>query len=348
MNAPGSTANQSPRVTMRTVAIRAGVSVQAVSLALRNHPSIAPETRRRIQKLATDAGYVPDPSLVKLMHHLRATRGQKLAANVCALTTRAPASREAFCDLLLEGVIAAAGLAGFAVQVIHVDGDGISRPTLQRMLRTRGVEGLVLLPMATVGGLDDLLDWREFSVVSATLSVTSPRFDCVAANHFANVFNLCSRLREAGYRRPGLVVHRRHDERCGFNITAAHGWHGIYGDLGLVRAHLCERLESAALRRWLAAESPDVLLAEHDDLAQELGGMRPIIGTRPIVSCSARPQADGRFPFPGNHDKPRRIGAVAVEMLTRMIAVGKRGVPEDPHMTVINGEWVGGAMSKKR
>eukprot|EP01034_Spumella_vulgaris_P016017 gene16017-20470_t len=181
---------------------------------------------------------------------------------------------------------------------------------LPRMLRQRGVEGLILLPMAGLEALDALLDWREFSVVSATLSVTSPEFDRVVADHFFNNLALGQRLREAGFRRPGLVIHTKHDKRCGHAITAAHAWHGIYGGGEAIRALVCPRTESGVVQAWLKAEKPDVVLTEHDEAAREFRALGVLPANLPIVSCSARPEKDGKFPFPGNDDKPREIGAV--------------------------------------
>ena len=326
---------------MRTIAEAADVSVQAVSLALRNHPTVGSETRARIQALARKFGYTPDPQLAKLMHHLRAGRGKQFTASVGALTTRPPREEEAFCDLLLDGAREAARAAGFAVQVVHVDSDEMAGERLPRMLRQRGVEGVLLLPMAGLEALDAWLDWREFSVVSATLSVTSPEFDRVVADHFHNNLGLGQRLRETGYRRPGLVIHAKHDKRCGHAITAAHAWLGIYGGGEPVRAHVCERIEPAALRRWLKEERPDVVLAEHDQAARELRATGVLAEALKIVSCSARPEKNGKFPFPGNDDKPREIGAVAVQKLAQKIAVGQRGVPANPHTTLVRGGWVG-------
>lgn len=336
------------RVTLRTLAGAAEVSVQAVSLALRNHPSIGRDTRARIQELARKFGYVPDPALVKLMHHLRAKGGPTTGANLCALTTRPPDVPEAFCDLVLEGAREAAQSAGFALQVLHVDTAADAGRRAQRVLRSRGVEGLVLLPMADLRPLDDLVDWSQFSVVSATLSVTSPHFNRVVADHFKNVFTLCERLHAAGYRRLGLVIRSKHDRRCGHSITASHAWHGIYGGVEPLRAHVCEQLEPVALQRWLEHEQPDVLLAEHDDIADALRRQRALTERLPIVSCSARPRARGEFPFPGIYDEPRQIGAVAVELLTRMIAQGQRGVPRTPHTTLIGGAWVGALSTPRR
>ncbi len=319
---------------MRALAEVAGVSTQAVSLALRNHPSVGQKTRERIQALARREGYTPDPHLVKLMHHLRGQQTPTLAASVCALTTRPSKSEEKFCDLLQDGAKQAARAAGFAFHVLHVDSAEMAGERLPRVLRQRGVEGLLLLPMANLEARAGLLDWQEFSVVSATLSVTSPLFDRVVADHFLNNFSLCAQLRAQGFKRPGLVIHARHDERCGHSITAAYAWHGIYGRVEAVRAHVCEKVEPSAVRRWLKTEKPVVLLAEHDALAHQLGELGLIAKRVPIVRCSARPLANGKLPFPGNYDRPEEIGAAAVEKLARKIATGQRGIPESPRTTL--------------
>ncbi len=46
-------------ITIKELAIRAGVSHSTVSRALNNHPAIAPETVERIQQLARELNYVP-------------------------------------------------------------------------------------------------------------------------------------------------------------------------------------------------------------------------------------------------------------------------------------------------
>jgi DNA-binding LacI/PurR family transcriptional regulator len=330
---------------MRVLGELAGVSTQAVSLALRNHPSVGAETRARIQALARREGYTPDPHLAKLMHHLRGRKAPKLTASVCALTTRPSKSEERFCDLLADGAKRAARAAGFAFHVLHLDAAEMAGERLPRVLRQRGVEGLVLLPMANLEALDTLVNWEDFSVVSATLSVTSPLFDRVVADHFQNNFSLGARLQAEGFRRPGLVIHQHHDRRCGHSITAAYAWHGAYGGVEAVRAHVCEKVDAAALRAWLKTEKPDVVLAEHDALARQLRETGVIQAGLPLVSCSARPLADGTFPFAGNYDNPEEIGAAAVAELARKIATGQRGIPERPHTTLVRGKWVDGKMA---
>jgi DNA-binding LacI/PurR family transcriptional regulator len=334
--------HDSGRVTMRTVARSAGVSVQAVSLALRNQPSIAPETRSRIQALARELGYIPDPALTKLMYHLRSQHPVKDGASVCFLTTRTPDTQDHFCELLVEGAIRGAQQAGFSHHVAFLDADNLAADRFRRMLRARRVDGLLLLPMADLRPLDHLVPWQDFAVVAATRSVTSPQFDQVVADHCRNIFTLAERLQAAGFRRPGLVIDAAHDQRCGYLLTAGLAWHGAYGKLSPTRPHIFEQFDRGRFQQWLTQEQPDVLLAALEPIAAALKQDTVLAGQLPIICCSARPAANGEYMHPGIDDNPREIGAVAVELLARKIATGQRGIPERPHTTLIRGDWVAG------
>jgi LacI family transcriptional regulator len=59
------------RPSCKTIAEEAGVSRMTVSMALRDHPRVAPETRERIKAIAIRQGYTPDPNLTQLMRYLR-------------------------------------------------------------------------------------------------------------------------------------------------------------------------------------------------------------------------------------------------------------------------------------
>ena len=63
-----------PRVGLRDIASAAGVCLMTVSLSLRGSPKISAATRDRIQHLADEMGYRPDPEISRLMRHLRSSR----------------------------------------------------------------------------------------------------------------------------------------------------------------------------------------------------------------------------------------------------------------------------------
>ena len=54
------------RTTQKRLARLAGVSHTTVSLALRDHPRISPDVKKRILKLAEEHRYRPDPMLSAL------------------------------------------------------------------------------------------------------------------------------------------------------------------------------------------------------------------------------------------------------------------------------------------
>ena len=77
--------------TQREIAQQAGVSQMAVSLALRDSPTLPAATRQRIQKLARELGYRPDPMLSTLMRqrHAKATKAPRAKIVVLHNNSRA-------------------------------------------------------------------------------------------------------------------------------------------------------------------------------------------------------------------------------------------------------------------
>src|SRR6185369_16501686 len=61
----------SARVTLMDIAARLGVSHTAVSLALKNHHRISKALREKIQRVAQQMGYAPDPFLSGLSAYRR-------------------------------------------------------------------------------------------------------------------------------------------------------------------------------------------------------------------------------------------------------------------------------------
>src|SRR5512145_702370 len=72
--------------TMKIVAAKAAVSSMTVSLALRNHPRIPRSTRERIQTIARELGYRPNPMVHALMAEVRARRPVTSATTLAFIT----------------------------------------------------------------------------------------------------------------------------------------------------------------------------------------------------------------------------------------------------------------------
>ena len=57
------------RPTLKDIAQRTGLSIAAVSMALRKHSSIPKTTQERVRKMADQLRYTPDPALSALAAH---------------------------------------------------------------------------------------------------------------------------------------------------------------------------------------------------------------------------------------------------------------------------------------
>src|SRR5882672_7634745 len=114
---------------MRDIAVKAGVSVSAVSLALRNQPRVSESERRRIQGIARRLGYRRDPEIARLMEHLRTSRanrpGSKIAIIVPELDRQALASYFPITEMV-KGVEEQADEAGFATEMFFLTDQGMT------------------------------------------------------------------------------------------------------------------------------------------------------------------------------------------------------------------------------
>jgi DNA-binding LacI/PurR family transcriptional regulator len=334
----------STRPTLRTLAAEAGVSAMTFSLALRNRPEISAATRRRLQRLAKLRGYQPDPTIAKLMQHLRMSSPARGQANICGLVeavTTPGEARHEFAVRVQAGLQKRAESLGFAFSTMEIPRDA-NRARLQRVLRSRGVEGVVLMPMPRQRDLSGLLEWEHYSVVSVTSSVTSPRVHSVTPNHYDNMIRACRRLSDEGYRRIGLAISRDWDERSHHRWVGAMTWQNEFGGTEpvapFIGAAVGPKLADPKFAAWVAAKKPDVILVEEIDgalleqtLASIARGKRPAVATLDWPS----PRAGS-----GMDQRPEEIGSVAIEILAGMISRGERGIPDRPLNIMVDGDWM--------
>ncbi len=339
------------RPTLRTLAAQAGVTPMTVSLALRNSHEVSAATRRRIQRLARLAGYQPDPHVVKLMHHLRVRAPLRFKTVLCGLGQSFapdPFARGHYGECLHEGLRRRAESLGYSYDRLQID--DYPGTQLERVLLSRGVEGLVILPLRQVTDLSSLLDWSKFAVVSATPSLLAPRFHSAMPNHFDNMLRTCAALHEAGYRRIGLALSNDWNRRVHFRWAGGMAWQNLFGGGTPVPPLFTQRpgpnLDLAEFIAWLAREKPDVVINDSAHSTTLLRGLAHVPSRR-------RPKlVTMNWPSPAAHagidQRGEHIGTLVIELLAGMLTRGERGAPAVPGTTMIEGEWVPGALAARR
>ncbi len=330
-------------VTLRSLAAELGVSAMTVSLALRQSHEVSATTRTRVQELAAKRGYRPDPQVGKLMQHLRTRREARATANLCGLRQSwgfSPAPPGNYMDRLTGDLAVRARQLGFTFSLLSLD-DYPTRTQLTRVLVSRGVEGLLLLPMRQSCDLTDRLDWSRFSTVALTSSVTAPRFHGVTPNHFDNMILACRRLAEAGYERIGLAMTAELDLRVNHRWTGGIAWQSQFGGLAKVQPLIDPshslNLDPEAFTAWMVKERPDAVIVGAPDPSIPAKALaRMPVGRRPKIVTMNWPDGGADF---GINQRPERIGIVGLEALCAMIIRGEKGLPQLPHQTMIDGSW---------
>ncbi len=329
---------------MKAIAEQAGVTQATVSLCLANHPRIPPATRERIQAMARQLGYQPNPYLSTLMRIRRQGRplaDKPLLGLVCALRTadgwrnhRAPTIRD-----MREGAWERATLRGYRPQEFWLHREGMSNERFSDILRARGIQGLLISPLAE-GDPPPAVRWEHFATVCLSVPLPSIPVTTVCNDHYSASLQVVRECVRRGYRRPGLVLRREHQLRfqgrweAGFMVGVEQG----PGLRRLAPLYVEHWDRPAALLTWLKREKPDVLITPAADvilpLLQQAGlrvsediGLALLACPTPEDACS------------GVYQNGRLIGALAVDALISLVERNERGLPEQTTTLMVEGRW---------
>ena len=335
------------RPSLKRVADLAGVSVATASLALRNSARCAAKTRRLVAQAAARLGYVPDPQIAKLMSYLHRPAGRKDGGTIGYIT--AFAEREGWRGLhtwekYFNGAQRRASALGYRLEEFWLREPGMSEPRLSAVLQTRGIQGLIIAPLPN--GMHHLnLEWGRFAAVAIGFSLHEPQLHRVAHDHFHSMLVALDRIRRLGYRRVGLVMRQRHDERVGGHWTAA-----FLGDRHAQASALTSIFdapdEPARLLAWFRRFAPEVIIGDMLRVPQDLerAGIK-LPGDYAFVHLNL--PTEGRE-LAGIDQHSDRIGEAAVKQLIAALHQNETGVPRLPDTTLVRGDWVEGLSLPER
>jgi LacI family transcriptional regulator len=346
----------SPRITLKMVAAEAGVHFSTVSLALNGHPSIPISTRERIQAVAERMGYRPDPLLSALVAY-RMRKRRPTAEGVLGWVDMWPSGlggRKLY-PALWAGATRRAERLGWKLEEFRNATLGVAPERLSRMLRSRGIDGLLIAPMP--GERASLeLEWSAFSAITVGTTLCSPHLHRVLPHQVHNMQMLMRTLNDMGYTRPGLAFDHTLNERT------LHYWSAAYLDAQacLPKCRRVVPFEISADGRerflaWVGRWRPDVIIATRPAeirVALEGAGLRipADIGiVSPAFPTESWQTGDNAFGgLSGIDERFDIIGATAVDTLVGLIHRHERGIPEDAMHIMIEGRWRPGVSVSSR
>ncbi len=330
--------------SLRELARSLGLSHTTVSEALRNCPRVHPETRKRVVEAAKKAGYRHNPLAGALMSEMRRSRAGTFRGVLAILdldgTRERSEGSNRFHRELVRGASERAEELGFKTELFSVKEKKLSLNRLDTILKSRAIRGIFLLPTHTAPDLTEL-DWSHYAGIYSDYIIEAPRLHTICSNHYRSMLLVLDKLHELGYRRPGLVLRRDHDQRLLFRWEASYLAHQQRRNRQVEVPPLIEKqLEEDVFLPWFKQCAPDVVLC-HDP--RVIGWMENA-GARIPQShgfCSLNITVHGRA-CAGLDLRPRLIGARGMELLIAQLHRNEYGPPEVPSNTTIIAAWSDG------
>lgn len=342
------------RVTLKDIAAKLGISHTAVSLALRNHHRISKASRERIQRVAKQMGYVPDPFLAGLSAYRRRNALVHYQGTIAWIRHWQVHGIRAMLEYhrhLWDGACEAAKRFGYKIEEFVWERD-FTPKRFEQILLARGIQGILLQPHNKAPDWGNF-DWSKFSVIRFGMSVPVPDTNLVTPDGFRGTALAVRKIHEKGYRRIGMVV-MEHDRRIGGNFRG--GFLEAQTELELIPAippltsngdHYRDNPKEANRRLldWLEEHRPEAILTTESYLMRQLGELGYRVPED--IALAATNVQDVKVDA-GIDEHAEAVGRIAVEMLVKQINISERGEPEDPCRILIEGRWVDGKSLPRR
>lgn len=337
-------------VTMQRIADEVGFSKNTVSLALRDHPSISADTRDLIKKTADKLGYRPNAVVSQLIAQLRAGRTARFQAKLALINAhRDPKAfrTHATIPAYVSGCERRGTQLGYTFDHFWLHDPKLKAESLIRILRTRGIKGIILVGLMDQNQLPPHLQavWEAFPCVVTGVRTRDPALSFSCVDHHDLVIQAFERALALGYQRPALVVEDRIDRLVegrfsGAMLTAQQALPAARR----VPAFMGDQqpgTDGGAFRKWFDRHRPDALLSLYNIVFPWLkaqGRRVPQeVGVIQLEWRASHPEIAGM----NQHNDA--VGEAAVDMVVGQIHRNESGIPAFPRATLIGASWVEGA-----
>lgn len=336
------------RPTHRDIARLAKVTHVTVSLALRAHRSIPKVTRDRIEKIAQQIGYRPDPALSALMVYRRGASPSNYQGTLAWIN-----SYEINPDNLISdfseyrfGAQQRCVELGYQIEEFRMTQLEMNFSRLSKVLRARNIQGLLFPPQDKRKHITRIgFDWANYAVIAFGFSLLRPQLDLVTNAQFRSTRLALRKLRSLGYRRIGFVTEAQFIERTDQNFLAGY----LIEQLRLSASQRMpvyfvpkksETERREGFRKWVCRHKPEAILFVNGGTARWLQTMSPSEHNGCGVALMDVPEGDAVNS--GINQNNRIIGRTAVDMLIAKIHANDRGIPATPRRILIEGQWMPG------
>ena len=330
---------------MKHIAAEVGLTVAAVSLALKNHPSISNARRQEIRTVAERMGYRPNAMAAALAHHRHQSRAHPIQAALALINTYPDPEKlhaQASYEDCWRGATKAAEKFGYRLEEFPAnERQPIKR--LERIFLTRNIRGIILAPLPPgVCGVDwSSFDWSKFSAVRLGFREQAPPFHYVTSAQATNTMLAFDKMRERGYKRIGFAGYwdKARMFGAGFLWSQQEQARRFRVAPFFFSKEIPEMKQRDRFERWLKTAKPDAILT--DSLAAPV--MLEKAGYRVPEDIGVAATNVRDMPVDAGIDQnPEEIGRIGTLALVSLIHDCDLGKPEFIRETLVMGSWVDG------
>lgn len=335
------------RPTHRDIARLANVTHVTVSLALRGHRSIPKVTRERIEVIARQIGYRPDPALQALMVYRRGASPSKYQGTLAWINNYQNPNRlrSHFNDYFL-GAEARCVELGYQLQEFRMTELEMNFSRLSKVLRAQNIQGLLFPPQERSKHITKTsFDWENFAAIAFGFSLMRPQLDVVTNAQFRSARLAMRKLRSLGYRRIGLVTDTLNLVKTDQNFLAGFLIEQLrFAPSERVPFYFAPKMNESeyekGFRKWFSRHKPEVVIFVSAGMLGWLTEMTPAERNGCAWAVLDVPGCD--TVTTGINQNNGVIGRAAVDMLIAKIHANDLGIPATPRHTTIEGKWTAG------
>lgn len=336
---------------MADVARALGVHQTTVSLALRNHRSIPPATRERVQAMADKMGYRPNPLVSALIAERKSGRitskGSTLAFLTCFPQAAGWRHSPNYVTVHEELQVHAAS-RGYRIEEFWLMEPGMTPVRMKDILLNRGIRGVIVCPMPSEPR-SLTFDFSEFAAVSLGLTLQKPLLDRVAIDYSA-VMNLCVKgLKERNCRRIGFATTYEIDSRVNHLSLGAFLAERYRDPKSFLAPLTLQAWEYNLFSTWLQKNRPDAVITA---ISPDYFRLHQWLQRESAVNLSSLSLVcvDCMVDEPGQGGVVQNLAAeakAAVDFLTSRVERAQFGLPNAPQTILVSGSWRNGAALTK-
>jgi DNA-binding LacI/PurR family transcriptional regulator len=339
--------------TLHDIAREAGVSVMTVSRALRHAPGVAAETRARIQSVAAALHYRPDPHLARMMEVVRGRKQVRFRAVIAVIREEVPQDNllgPSYQYVPIEAIRHRALGHGYAIEEFWLGRDGLTPKRLQKILFTRGIEGVIVSPQSLQLPCSEL-DYTPFASVAFGYAMREPALHMCAGNMTLGIQSAAEQLTAKGYRRIGVAVTQWIVNRSQFGYSGGlfHFQQSLPDNARvplLLLPHNDLSRGFAPFSAWMEEHQPDALIS----FDTHVPGWLEKMGIRfpDDIGFVVHDWTPRMAAYAGIYQRRDHLAASAVDLIVTQLSQHEYGVPAVPRQIMIPPEWIEGPSVRER